>query len=141
MKKKQDKMRNCMGCNYLSPGQVSRLLRISQSTLRHYEAEGLVLSNFNRGRQIYTSEQVNWVSCIRHMIQDVGISIPGLKRLLKLAPCWEIADCPMETRHSCNARHLTKRYLEREIIETPLFKEMKTEGTFCADMPANHPLH
>jgi MerR family transcriptional regulator/heat shock protein HspR len=37
------------------------------------------------------------------MIHDQGISIPGLKRLLALAPCWEMAECPSEIHEHCSA--------------------------------------
>ncbi|HSR37141.1 MAG TPA: hypothetical protein VLL73_08165, partial [Desulfurivibrionaceae bacterium] len=40
----------------------------------------------------------------RSMIHNQGISIPGLKRLLALAPCWEVADCPAEVHEACEAR-------------------------------------
>ena len=37
------------------------------------------------------------------MIHDAGISIPGIKKLLNLSPCWEIKGCLDETREICSA--------------------------------------
>ncbi|NPA95103.1 MAG: MerR family transcriptional regulator [Thermodesulfobacteria bacterium] len=98
---------------YFSAGRTARLLHISQATLRTYELEGLIRPEYIRGQKCFSHEQVNWISCINHLIHDQGISIPGLKRLLKLAPCWEIADCPEETRCSCKASSFTIQYLEK----------------------------
>ena len=38
------------------------------------------------------------------MIHDEGISIPGIKKLLRYAPCWEITDCPREVCEPCTAQ-------------------------------------
>ena len=38
------------------------------------------------------------------MIHEEGISIPGLKKLLKLIPCWEVAGCPPDVVDGCLAK-------------------------------------
>ncbi len=103
----------------LSLGQVARMLKISPSTLRTYELEGLVTPSYRRGRKGYSYEHINWISCMRFLIQDKGISIPGLTRLLKLAPCWEIANCSCETKTTCKARTFTYEYLKEGSSRTP----------------------
>ncbi len=104
---------------YFSAGRIARLLHISQATLRTYELEGLVRPEYIRGQKCYSHDQVNWITCINHLIHDQGISIPGLKRLLKLAPCWEIAECPEETKCSCRASAYTMHYLENGVKVPP----------------------
>ena len=37
------------------------------------------------------------------MIHDEGISIPGIKKLLRYAPCYEIADCREDVQCTCEA--------------------------------------
>ncbi len=107
-------------CILLSPGHVAKMLQISPSTLRTYELEGLVSPSYRRGRKGYSHEHVNWISCMRFLIQDKGISIPGLTRLLRLAPCWEIANCSRETKKACKARAFTVEHLKREGSAMPL---------------------
>jgi len=85
-------------------GVAARLLDVHPRTLRIYEAEGL-LDPFHHGsRRLYSPNDIKWIACVRSMIHDQGISIPGIKRLLALAPCWEIADCPAEVSKICAAR-------------------------------------
>jgi len=85
-------------------GVAARLLGVHPRTLRIYEAEGLVHPVTNGSRRLFSLNDVKWISCLRSMIHDQGISIPGLKRLLALAPCWEIGECPSEVHEICEAR-------------------------------------
>jgi len=82
-------------------GVAAKLLDVHPRTLRIYEADGLVHPQHNGSRRLYSLNDIKWVSCVRSMIHDQGISIPGLKMLLTLAPCWEIAECPSEVHETC----------------------------------------
>ncbi len=85
-------------------GVAAKLLDVHPRTLRIYEAEGLINPHHKGKRRLYSLNDIKWISCLRSMIHDQGISIPGLKRLLNLAPCWEIAECPAEVHEICEAR-------------------------------------
>ncbi len=85
-------------------GVAARLLDVHPRTLRLYEAEGLVRPQYKGSRRLYSQSDIQWISCLRSMIHDEGISIPGLKRLLALIPCWEINGCPEEVYKNCDAR-------------------------------------
>jgi MerR family transcriptional regulator, heat shock protein HspR len=84
-------------------GVAAKLLDVHPRTLRIYEAEGLVRPDHQGARRLYSPNDIKWISCLRSMIHNQGISIPGIKRLLDFAPCWEIAECPAETHESCEA--------------------------------------
>jgi MerR family transcriptional regulator, heat shock protein HspR len=84
-------------------GVAAKLLDVHPRTLRIYEAEGLIQPDHQGSRRLFSPNDIKWISCIRSIIHDQGISIPGLKKLLHLAPCWEIAECPSEISSSCNA--------------------------------------
>lgn len=84
-------------------GVAAKLLDVHPRTLRIYEAEGLINPAHKGTRRMFSLNDIKWVSCLRSMIHDQGISIPGLKRLLALAPCWEIADCPSDVCDTCEA--------------------------------------
>ncbi len=87
-------------------GVAARLVGVHPRTLRLYEAEGLVRPRYVSARRLYSQHDITWISCLRGLIHDAGISIPGLKKLLGLVPCWEIAECPEETRETCGAKAL-----------------------------------
>lgn len=84
-------------------GVAAKLLDVHPRTLRIYEAEGLISPAHKGTRRMFSLNDIKWISCLRSMIHDQGISIPGLKRLLALAPCWEIADCPNDVHETCEA--------------------------------------
>lgn len=85
-------------------GVAARLLDVHPRTLRIYEVEGLVKPFQKGSRRLFSPNDIKWISCIRSMIHEQGISIPGIKRLLELAPCWEIAECPADVCDTCAAR-------------------------------------
>ncbi len=87
-----------------SIGVAAQLLQVHPRTLRIYEDEGLIKPARNGNRRIFSQNDVTWIGCIRKMIHDEGISIPGIKKLLRYAPCWEITDCPREVCESCTAQ-------------------------------------
>ena len=82
-------------------GVAARLLNVHPRTLRIYEEEGLLRPEHKGARRLYSPNDIAWVECLRSMIHDQGISIPGLKKLLSLAPCWEVAECPSEVCEEC----------------------------------------
>ncbi len=87
-----------------SIGVAAQLLNVHPRTLRIYEDEGLVKPARNGNRRIFSQNNIIWIGCIRKMIHDEGISIPGIKKLLRYAPCWEITDCPREVCEPCTAQ-------------------------------------
>lgn len=84
-------------------GVAAKLLGVHPRTLRIYEAEGLIHPSHHGKRRMFSDNDIKWISCLRSMIHDQGISIPGLKRLLALAPCWEVAECPQDVCEGCQA--------------------------------------
>jgi MerR family transcriptional regulator/heat shock protein HspR len=82
---------------------AAKLLDIHPRTLRIYEDEGLLKPERVGNRRLYSANDLKWIGCLRRMIHDDGISIPGIKKLLRYAPCHEIAECPDEISCSCDA--------------------------------------
>ena len=87
-----------------SIGVAAQLLNVHPRTLRIYEEEGLIKPARNGNRRIFSQNNLTWITCIRKMIHDEGISIPGIKKLLRYAPCWEITNCPREVCEPCTAQ-------------------------------------
>jgi MerR family transcriptional regulator/heat shock protein HspR len=84
-------------------GVAARLLDIHPRTLRIYEDEGLIKPARQGNRRLYSTNDITWIGCLRRLIHDEGISIPGIKKLLRYATCHEIADCPKEIHCTCDA--------------------------------------
>jgi MerR family transcriptional regulator/heat shock protein HspR len=85
-------------------GVAAKLLNVHPRTLRIYEAEGLIKPAHRGSRRMFSPNDIRWIDCLRKMIHEQGISIPGLKKLLKLIPCWEVAGCPADIHEGCLAR-------------------------------------
>ncbi|HER62775.1 MAG TPA: MerR family transcriptional regulator [Desulfobacteraceae bacterium] len=85
-------------------GVAARLLGIHPRTLRIYEAEGLIQPTHVGSRRLFSDNDIQWIKCLRSFIHNEGISIPGLKKLLNLIPCWEVAGCSPDVHEFCEAR-------------------------------------
>ena len=84
-------------------GVASQLLDVHPRTLRIYEDEGLIKPHRQGQRRLYSANDVQWISCLRSLIHEQGISIPGIKKLLNYATCYEIAECPEKVHCNCDA--------------------------------------
>ncbi|PLX84357.1 MAG: MerR family transcriptional regulator [Desulfuromonas sp.] len=91
-------------CDPIYPISVAaKLLGVHPRTIRIYEDEGLIKPSRQGQKRYFSNDDIEWIQCLRYMIHDEGISIPGIKKLLELSPCWEIKNCPPEKRDSCSA--------------------------------------
>lgn len=88
---------------------AAKLLSVHPRTLRIYEEEGLIKPARQGGKRYFSNNDIEWIKCLRGLIHDKGISIPGIKMLLELTPCWQITKCPPEKRDNCSA------YIDRTI--------------------------
>lgn len=80
---------------------AAKLLDVHPRTLRIYEEEGLLLPSRQGNKRYFSQDNIEWVRCLRRLIHEEGISIPGVKKLLALVPCWELKKCSQEKRQSC----------------------------------------
>ncbi|MGA2623897.1 MAG: MerR family transcriptional regulator [Bacteroidota bacterium] len=85
-------------------GTVSKMLGVSEETLRLYERKGLILTKKNDGHQRrYSQSDIERLKCIRDAITEYKISIEGIRRLQSMIPCWDYVKCPMHQRSKCPA--------------------------------------
>lgn len=82
---------------------AAKLLNVHPRTLRIYEDEGLVQPARKGTRRLFSPNDLTWIGCIRKLIHDDGISISGIKKLLRFASCYEMSDCPNEISSQCDA--------------------------------------
>lgn len=84
-------------------GVAAKLLAVHPRTLRIYEDEGLIKPARNGNRRLYSTNDITWIGCLRRLIHDEGISIAGIKKLLRYATCHELVGCPEEIHCCCDA--------------------------------------
>ena len=74
---------------------VSRQVNLSQKRIREYEKEGLIkpLREQKTNNRIYTNFDVLQIERIHKLIHEDGFTLPCLKKLLVMAPCWNVFDC------------------------------------------------
>jgi MerR family transcriptional regulator/heat shock protein HspR len=84
-------------------GVAARKLGVSESTLRLYEREGLLVASKTRtGRRLYSLNDLRVVHCIRALIQEHGLNFAGIRALFSKIPCWSIRKCSKEERGRCS---------------------------------------
>ncbi|MBF0430032.1 MAG: MerR family transcriptional regulator [Fibrobacteria bacterium] len=89
----------------ISIGTVAERLKVSVSTIRKYEADGLIIPfRAESGHRLFSLEDIERLRIIQHMIQVVGLNVEGIRRLQSFLPCWDIISCPQKnTTRTCPA--------------------------------------
>lgn len=108
---------------------AAELIGTSIQTLRLYEKHNLIQPARRHRKRYYSYNDIKWIECLRDLIHNKKISIEGIKKLLKYASCWELAECSHERREHCSA------HIERT---TPCWKLNRLickgkSGKTCAD--------
>lgn len=118
-KKKYGSKRN----NGYSIGEVSHLVNLSQKTIRDYENLGLFKPERDprTNNRIYTEFEIEQIRHITYLIHNEGLTLLCIRRIIQLAPCWNIFGC--EVREKCPA------YLK---APSPCYEIRKEEETLCA---------
>lgn len=83
---------------------AAELLGLTVHTLRKYEKEGLILPFKKTSRhRLYSQNDLDRLKCIQNAIRDKKFSIPAIKTMYALIPCWSIVGCSEEDRKDCGA--------------------------------------
>lgn len=65
---------------------AARLLDMHPQTLRKYERLGLVRPTRTIGSmRVYTQDELDRLRLIKHLVEEVGINLAGVQRLLSIA--------------------------------------------------------
>ena len=85
-------------------GYASIKTKLSPESLRLYEKEKLIAPHrTSTGMRLYSQADIDLVLTIHELINQEGLNIAGVKRLLALIPCWDIKNCPETDCTSCEA--------------------------------------
>jgi len=103
-------------------GSVSRMVDLSQKTIRDYERMGLIKPRRDprTKNRIYSDFEVEQIRQITHLVHHEGLTLSCLRRLFQLAPCWNIFDC--EVKEQCPAYKHANR---------PCYEIRAVLGTLC----------
>ncbi|HOI28237.1 MAG TPA: MerR family transcriptional regulator [Melioribacteraceae bacterium] len=83
-------------------GTAARLLNISVHTLRMYEREGLFIPfKKDSNQRLFSKDDISRIECIRNAINELKISINGIKAIYSMIPCWEVVKCSESDRKKC----------------------------------------
>lgn len=88
---------------FFTIGRAAEMLEIHPRTLRNYEEAGLISPLRKGAWRYYSLRDIQWIECLREMVHEHGVSLNGVKKLLKFTPCWNIINCSFEKRKRCSA--------------------------------------
>jgi len=89
---------------------AARLLEMHPQTLRKYERLGLVQPTRTMGSmRLYSRDQLERLKLIKHLVDDAGVNLAGVRRLLTIAESLERIR-PLMTRQM--ERHARRRLIE-----------------------------
>ena len=88
----------------ISIGTAAGMVGLSVSALRKYEREGLLIYHrTGTGRRLLSRADIERIGIIQHLINELGLNIEGIRRLLALLPCWKLRPCSDAEKSRCPA--------------------------------------
>lgn len=85
-------------------GVAASMVGLSVSALRKYEKEGLLLYHRTpSGRRLLCRADIKRIQMIQHLINEDGLNIEGIRRILALLPCWDLRLCSANEKERCKA--------------------------------------
>ena len=95
-------------------GMAARRLGMHPQTLRKYERLGLVRPTRTIGSvRVYTAEEIERLRTIRYLVEELGINLAGVQRLLSVAEV--VGRLRPLTHGRALARQETRRRLLQEL--------------------------
>ena len=88
----------------MSIGTLAEKVGMSDSAVRKYENACLIIAHRTpSGHRRFSHEDIDRIRNIQRMIQVLGVSIEGIRRLQALLPCWDLLPCNPQKREQCPA--------------------------------------
>ena len=87
-------MKIVQNCPLYAIGIVSELLGVHPETIRIWERYGIVQPPQRRsGKRCYSEIDLKRLEFVQKLTEE-GLTLPAIRYLLRLYPCWDINDCP-----------------------------------------------
>ena len=91
-------------------GIVAELLDVHPATLRVWDREGLVKPQRWRTSRCYSDTDLQRLLFVKHLLDDEGFNLSGVRAYLKLYSCWLTDDCtPCHKTTTNNGKPCWKR--------------------------------
>lgn len=88
----------------ISVGTAAEKVGLSASAIRKYEKEGLLIYHrTDTGRRLLSRTDIQRIQTIQHLINNLGLNMEGIRRLLALLPCWKLKPCTDDEKGACVA--------------------------------------
>lgn len=124
----------------ISIGTAAAQVGLSVSALRKYEKEGLLIYHRSEsGRRMLCRADVKRIQMIKHMMQDLGLNVAGILRILSLLPCWDLRLCTPGEKRACRAPYNDAKpcwtvRAEESSDDCPVCRECEVYryGAYCA---------
>ena len=82
-------------------GVVAEILKVPPRTLRIYEEEKLITPSRRGGKRFYSNRDLQWLQCLQNLLDDQGLNIASVRKLLEVVPCNVIVGCKVENPQEC----------------------------------------
>jgi MerR family transcriptional regulator/heat shock protein HspR len=100
-------------------GTVARLLKEHPETLRVWERHGLIRPDRRSYQRKYSNQDLKRLAFIKHLLDDKGLNLAGVKHIISMYPCWYKKNCSGGARKNSSVR----------VNESKAC--WKQEGTYC----------
>lgn len=84
-------------------GIAADLLGVCQATLRIWEKKGLIKPKRIGKDRYFSKNDISKLEHIKKILQKHKVNIEGVKKLIRLVPCWKIKKCSLSIRNKCEA--------------------------------------
>jgi MerR family transcriptional regulator/heat shock protein HspR len=85
---------------------TSTLSGIPVHSIRQYIDKGLIIPfKKESNRNLFSHVDILRLKYINNFLNNDGLNISGIRKLLAIIPCWAIRSCSKEERKTCQAYH------------------------------------
>ena len=85
---------------------TSTLSGIPVHSIRQYIDKGLIIPfKKESNRNLFSHVDILRLKYINNLLNNDGLNISGIRKLLAIIPCWAIRACSKEERKTCQAYH------------------------------------
>ncbi len=86
----------------ISIGTMAEKVGVSVSTIRKYEAMGLIIPfRTVSGHRLFSLEDIDRIRKILYLIQERGLNIKGIRGIQAFMPCWKLLPCSLKKWKRC----------------------------------------
>ena len=85
---------------------TSTLSGIPVHSIRQYIDKGLIIPfKKESNRNLFSQIDILRLKYINNLLNEDGLNIAGIRKLLAIIPCWAIRECSEKERETCQAFH------------------------------------